>query len=143
MSIDDSEWTSQQRMAQVAAILTRGVLRLKQAVRRVPSASDEEVPRTPEDSLESGADPIETFEKHKVSFVSVTQQFNTANSMGRLVLLMNPGTNVPGWPVPSSSGRSSANASATRSPPPSGRVSGRTGSRSSATTWSGPAPARD
>jgi site-specific DNA recombinase len=29
---------------------------------------------------------IETFEKHKVSFVSVTQQFNTANSMGRLVL---------------------------------------------------------
>lgn len=29
---------------------------------------------------------IETFEKHKVSFVSVTQQFNRANSMGRLVL---------------------------------------------------------
>jgi site-specific DNA recombinase len=29
---------------------------------------------------------IETFEKHKVAFVSVTQQFNTANSMGRLVL---------------------------------------------------------
>src|SRR5262245_48083331 len=29
---------------------------------------------------------VEVFEKHKVSFVSVTQQFNTANSMGRLVL---------------------------------------------------------
>lgn len=29
---------------------------------------------------------IETFDKHKVAFVSVTQQFNTANSMGRLML---------------------------------------------------------
>lgn len=29
---------------------------------------------------------METFEKHRVSFVSVTQQFNTASSMGRLVL---------------------------------------------------------
>ena len=29
---------------------------------------------------------IETFEKHRVAFVSVTQQFNTATSMGRLVL---------------------------------------------------------
>jgi site-specific DNA recombinase len=29
---------------------------------------------------------IEIFDKHKVSFVSVTQQFNTATSMGRLVL---------------------------------------------------------
>ena len=29
---------------------------------------------------------IETFERHHVSFVSVTQQFNTATSMGRLVL---------------------------------------------------------
>src|SRR5205085_1189643 len=29
---------------------------------------------------------MQTFEKHKVSFVSVTQQFNTATSMGRLVL---------------------------------------------------------
>ncbi|MCS6849817.1 MAG: recombinase family protein, partial [Gemmataceae bacterium] len=29
---------------------------------------------------------METFEKHRVSFVSVTQQFNTATSMGRLVL---------------------------------------------------------
>jgi site-specific DNA recombinase len=31
---------------------------------------------------------METFEKHRVSFVSVTQQFNTANSMGRLTLNM-------------------------------------------------------
>ena len=29
---------------------------------------------------------LETFEKRRVSFVSVTQQFNTANSMGRLML---------------------------------------------------------
>jgi site-specific DNA recombinase len=29
---------------------------------------------------------METFEKHRVSFVSVTQQFNSATSMGRLVL---------------------------------------------------------
>jgi site-specific DNA recombinase len=29
---------------------------------------------------------METFERHQVSFVSVTQQFNTATSMGRLVL---------------------------------------------------------
>ena len=29
---------------------------------------------------------LETFEEHNVSFVSVTQQFNTATSMGRLIL---------------------------------------------------------
>jgi DNA invertase Pin-like site-specific DNA recombinase len=29
---------------------------------------------------------METFDKHRVSFVSFTQQFNTATSMGRLVL---------------------------------------------------------
>lgn len=29
---------------------------------------------------------METFDKHHISFVSVTQQFNTASSMGRLVL---------------------------------------------------------
>ena len=37
-------------------------------------------------SLLDFAKLIETFEKQKISFVSVTQQFNTANSMGRLVL---------------------------------------------------------
>ena len=37
-------------------------------------------------SLLDFARMLETFEHHNVSFVSVTQQFNTATSMGRLVL---------------------------------------------------------
>jgi len=37
-------------------------------------------------SLLDFAKILETFEQHNVSFVSVTQQFNTATSMGRLVL---------------------------------------------------------
>jgi len=37
-------------------------------------------------SLIDFARMMETFERHRVSFVSVTQQFNTANSMGRLML---------------------------------------------------------
>jgi site-specific DNA recombinase len=37
-------------------------------------------------SLLDFAKMMETFEQHGVSFVSVTQQFNTATSMGRLVL---------------------------------------------------------
>src|SRR5205823_3594020 len=37
-------------------------------------------------SLLDFARMMETFEKHRISFVSVTQQFNTATSMGRLVL---------------------------------------------------------
>ena len=37
-------------------------------------------------SLLDFAGMMQTFETHKVSFVSVTQQFNTATSMGRLVL---------------------------------------------------------
>jgi len=37
-------------------------------------------------SLLDFARMLETFERHNVSFVSVTQQFNTATSMGRLVL---------------------------------------------------------
>ena len=37
-------------------------------------------------SLLDFARMMKTFEKHKVSFVSVTQQFNTSTSMGRLVL---------------------------------------------------------
>ncbi|MCC7085612.1 MAG: recombinase family protein [Pirellulales bacterium] len=37
-------------------------------------------------SLLDFARMMEVFEKHGVSFVSVTQQFNTATSMGRLVL---------------------------------------------------------
>jgi len=37
-------------------------------------------------SLLDFARMMETFERHKISFVSVTQQFNTSTSMGRLVL---------------------------------------------------------
>jgi len=37
-------------------------------------------------SLMDFARMMETFEKHQVSFVSVTQQFNTSHSMGRLML---------------------------------------------------------
>jgi site-specific DNA recombinase len=37
-------------------------------------------------SLLDFAKMMQTFEQHRVSFVSVTQQFNTATSMGRLVL---------------------------------------------------------
>ncbi|MCC6678164.1 MAG: recombinase family protein [Phycisphaerales bacterium] len=37
-------------------------------------------------SLLDFARMMETFEKHRISFVSVTQQFNTAQSMGRLML---------------------------------------------------------
>jgi site-specific DNA recombinase len=37
-------------------------------------------------SLLDFAGLMQTFEEHRVSFVSVTQQFNTATSMGRLVL---------------------------------------------------------
>lgn len=37
-------------------------------------------------SLLDFAQMMQTFEKHKVSFVSVTQHFNTATSMGRLIL---------------------------------------------------------
>jgi hypothetical protein len=85
-------------------------------------------------SLLDFARMMETFDKYKVSFVSVTQQFNTATSMGRLVLLPNPGTDVPGWPAPSSSGRSSRNGPWTRSPPPAARASGPAATRSSATT---------
>ncbi len=37
-------------------------------------------------SLSDFAKLIDLFEKHNVSFVSVTQQFNTTTSMGRLTL---------------------------------------------------------
>jgi predicted site-specific integrase-resolvase len=53
---------------------------------------------------------IEVFERHKVSFVAVTQQFNTTTSMGRLML------NVL-LSFAQSSARSPVNASATRSRP--------------------------
>ena len=37
-------------------------------------------------SLSDFARMVDTFDQHKVSFVSVTQQFNTTTSMGRLTL---------------------------------------------------------
>ena len=39
-------------------------------------------------SLSDFAKLMELFDQHQVSFVSVTQQFNTTNSMGRLTLNM-------------------------------------------------------
>ncbi|MCX7700591.1 MAG: recombinase family protein [Gemmataceae bacterium] len=89
-------------------------------------------------SLLNFARMMEAFEKHRVSIISVTQPFNTANSMGRLVRLRCPGTDVPGLPSPSSSGRLSANASVTSSPPCDARASGPGASPSSATTSTDP-----
>ncbi len=59
-------------------------------------------------SLGDFAKIVEIFDKRNVSFVSVTQQFNTTTSMGRLTLNML-------LSFASSSARSPASASATRS----------------------------
>jgi site-specific DNA recombinase len=61
-------------------------------------------------SLADFAKIVEIFDAKGVSFVSVTQQFNTTTSMGRLTLMCC-------CPSPSSSARSRASESATRSPP--------------------------
>lgn len=53
---------------------------------------------------------VEIFEQHRVTFVSITQQFSTTSSMGRLTL------NVL-LPSHNSSGRSQASEPATSSPP--------------------------
>ena len=66
---------------------------------------------------------IGIFEKHHVSFVSITQQFNSATSMGRLVL------NVL-LPLLNSNAKSSPSGLGTRLRPPGARASGREGSRS-------------
>ncbi len=63
-----------------------------------------------------------TFEEHHVAFVSVTQQFNTATSMGRLVL--NVLLSLCSCPLPSSNGRSLPSGRATRSPRPGARANG-------------------
>src|SRR5262245_28258540 len=68
-------------------------------------------------SLADFAKLVELFDRHNVSFVSVTQQFNTTTSMGRLTL------NVL-LSLPNSSVRSPPNVSATRSRPPSARACG-------------------
>jgi site-specific DNA recombinase len=57
-------------------------------------------------SLADFAKIVDVLDAHGASFVSVTQQFNTTTSMGRLTLNM----------LPNSSARSPASASATRSP---------------------------
>ena len=69
-------------------------------------------------SLADFAKLVELFDAHGVSFVSVTQQFNTTTSMGRLTL------ECSFCPLPSSSERSPPSASATRSGPPNARASG-------------------
>ena len=76
-------------------------------------------------SLADFAKIVEILDARSASFVSVTQQFNTTTSMGRLTL------NVC-CPLRSSSARSSASASETRSPPRSGRGCGWAGCRRSA-----------
>jgi len=68
-------------------------------------------------SLADFAKLVELFDKHNVSFVSVTQQFNTTTSMGRLTL------NVL-FRLPNLSARSRPSASGTRSPPPNARGCG-------------------
>ena len=68
-------------------------------------------------SLADFSKMVEVFERHGVSFVSVTQQFNTTTSMGRLML------NIL-LSFAHSSVRSPANASVTRSPPASAKVCG-------------------
>ena len=69
-------------------------------------------------SLLDFAKMMGTFDTHHVSFVSVTQQFNTATSMGRLVL------NVLLSFAQFESGRSSPSGPATRSPPRAARANG-------------------
>jgi len=89
-------------------------------------------------SLADFARMVELFDQHQVSFVSVTQAFNTTTSMGRLTL------NVL-LSFASSSARSPASASATRSPPPRPRASGwevdpRSATTASIGSWSSTPP---
>ena len=78
-------------------------------------------------SLSDFAKIVEVFDKNGVSFVSVTQQFNTTSSMGRLTL------NIL-LSFASSSVRSPASAFATRSQPPRRRECGWAVSRRSVMT---------
>lgn len=68
-------------------------------------------------SLADFAKIVEVFDGHSVSFVSVTQQFNTTTSMGRL-------TSTSFFPSPSSNARLPPNASATRLQHPARRACG-------------------
>jgi len=60
---------------------------------------------------------METFEKRQVAFVSITQQFNTVTSMGRLVLNAY-------FRSHNSKEKSSPSERATRSPPHAGKANG-------------------
>ena len=77
-------------------------------------------------SLADFAKIVDIFDAHNASFVSVTQQFNTTTSMGRLTLNML-------LSFANSSARSSASASATRSRPARRRACGWAALRRSAT----------
>ena len=70
---------------------------------------------------------VEVFDRNEVTFVSVTQSFNTTTSMGRLTL------NVL-LSLPNSSARSSANVSATSSRPRGAKACGWAGGLRSVTT---------
>ena len=72
---------------------------------------------------------VDVFDRNGVSFVAVTQQFNTTTSMGRLTLNILCHSR-------SLNARSPANASATRSPPARPKACGWAESRLSDTTWS-------
>ena len=87
-------------------------------------------------SLADFAKLVELFDAHQVSFVSVTQAFNTTTSMGRLTL------NVL-LSFAQLSARSRVSGSGTRSPPRRGRASGwgasfpsAIGSRTGRSMWS-------
>jgi DNA invertase Pin-like site-specific DNA recombinase len=101
-------------------------------------------------SLTDFARMIDIFERHGVSFVSVTQQFNTTTSMGRLMLnillsFAQFEREVTGERIRENEVSAQANlrsrlsreaaAEATRSPPPSARACGWAACRPWATTW--------
>src|SRR5215472_6528589 len=59
-----------------------GVMQLPRSSKMRPASKVDRLTR----SLADFAKLVELFDKHNVSFVSVTQQFNTTTSMGRLTL---------------------------------------------------------
>lgn len=57
MSTPNQELTPQQRMAQIAALLARGALRLKRVTIIEQSNAPKELPESAQGGLESGANP--------------------------------------------------------------------------------------
>ena len=85
-------------------------------------------------SLADFAKMVEIFDAQNVSFVAVTQQFNTTTSMGRLTL------NVL-LSFAQFEREVTGDGSATRSPPPSAKASGwaawsRSGTKCTTASWS-------